>query len=259
MFNLFPTDLTIYGIYQFRIYNIIFFTYLTFLIYVSIEGSGINTIQTLMNGTFIFLIAVIIYYFLQANYGFYRIFPKTETYKLDEVTIFRGVPSDLKRSANSGLGFTAYLRLNITPKTFKTYSKIAEKVGQYQIFYDGKAGDLIIKVPTTTESVETGDYDNVFTLKNYPLQKWNHLFLIARQNVVTVYLNDRRHSFLMDYYGKVINSNTYIGQEGGVEGSVSRYLYFDFPLEDYQVRNIYKTLRRENNYLFGFIPYKTIW
>jgi hypothetical protein len=257
LFGIIPDDLSRFGIYQFRIYNIIFYSYVVFMLYVSIDNNGENIRSLYINGTIVFLILMIIYYFYKLNYGFTNIVPQMEETPLDKVSIIQNPGSSLKRDPNSGHGFSTYLRINIKPKTFKTYTKIAEKSGQFQIYYDGNTGDLIFKVPTKVEEVTT--YDNVFTLKNYPLQRVNHIFMIARQNVLTIYLNDKRYSFLMDYYGSVVNSNIYIGDNDGVSGDVYRFVYFDFPLSDYQVINIYKSLRRENYYLLGFIPYKIIW
>jgi hypothetical protein len=177
-----------------------------------------------------------------------------EERKLDESETIVPQPSIIEKTLDSGRGYSVYIEFYpILHSTNFTYS-ITSKGQQYMILYDPNSGNLIIKIVASNDKSDGQFFDNVFEIPNLPMQRKNRLLLNVNQEIVTVNLNDDQYSFNMSGIPRVVSSNIYVGQNNGLKGDLTKYMYLDFPLTNLQSKRLMNSMKLKDRYLLGFIP-----
>ena len=240
-----------FAAYQHKLYLILFYYVLLFTIYYGMSRS--YTEDNNMNYLLIFTIILIIaYYYLKSRYGINKILPRIKDYPLDKLKTYIPDKSIIERDIDSGRGFLVFIEFYpILHSTNYIYS-ITTKNSQYHIGYDPNSGDLIIKLVSSTD--KNPYFDNVFTIPNLRMQYKNRLLLNVHQDVLTVYLNKKQYSFKMSGLPRIVNSNITIGQENGLKGDISRYLYLPYPIKNVNAKRLIDGIYANDKKIMNFVP-----
>lgn len=233
------------------LYIILFYGTILYLLSISHQ-----LYDTAASGYIIIYVLVIwsLYYILVGYYGINQIIPKLkQKMKLNEKDNFYPKQSILTKNIDSGRGYSMFIEFYPILKNTKEQYTITEKKDQYKISYDPNSNDLIIYL--NSNKIGFYPYDNTFTIPNMPLQKTNQLFLSINQEIVTVYMNNKKYIFRMSNIPTITTSNIYVGDNNGLYGDVTRYTYVPFPISNVHMSEILYALKLTNNYILGFIPY----
>lgn len=236
---------------QHYIYLVLFYLVILFGITYTVEQNN-TEMSTYLNYVASFLVvSVVVYYYLYLNYGLNKIVQSVD-YPLNKAEIIVPGTSILEKTLDSGRGYSLYLEFYPILHSTHVYYTITSKNGQYYLGYNPNSGDLIIKIQASNEGSYT--FDNIFTIKNLPMQKKNSLLMNVNQEVVSVYLNDKQYSFSIDGIPRLVTSNIYVGQNNGLNGTISKYMYNDFPLTSLESKRLMRGIKLSSRYILGFIP-----
>ena len=237
--------------YQHILYIIIFYGTILYLLSKSQYLYDTNT-----SGYIIIYTMVIwtIYYIFVGYYGIDQIIPKMNPpMKLNEKENFYPKETILTKNVDSGRGYSMFIEFYPILKNTKEQYTITEKMNQYKISYDPNSNSLILNLNSNKRGFYP--YDNIFTIPNMPLQKTNQLFLSINQEHVSVYMNNKRYTFRMSNIPTITISNIYIGDNNGLYGNITRYMYTPFPISDNHILEILSALKSTNKFILGYIPY----
>lgn len=244
-----------FAFYQHYIYITLFYLTFIFTILYALSFSQISNSQsnTLNYILFSLVILFVIYLYIEASYGLNRVVPK-EDMKLESGGIIVPKTSIMTKTIDSGRGYSLYLEFYPVLHSTNYIYRITSKNQQYYLGYEPNSGDLLIKVKASNEDGMGTLFDNVFKIENLPMQRKNRLLMNVNQDIVTIYLNDTQYSFKMTGIPRIVTSNIYVGQNNGLRGTISRYMYLDFPLSNIQSKRLMRSMILKNRYLLGFIP-----
>ena len=169
----------------------------------------------------------------------------------------------LLSDAGSGLGFTYSFWIYI-----KDWALIREKKVRY-IFHNH--GNMMVAIGSVNKKGKLSSYYNnlsvlmktysgeeSYQIKEIPLQKWLHVVVSLDNRSLDTFINGKLYKSLMLKDVPVVSQNGIsICPNGGYKGLISNFQYFNYPISQKKVYDIFKGGPRCNdwiNKLLGMIP-----
>jgi len=174
------------------------------------------------------------------------------------------------------LSFWIYINSN-SPNTNINYSKptsLLNFANKPNIYYDAKTNSLIITMEQkglqqTIQEKQKSDLDNsknnlnidfsnniiefdaygnriIYIKKNFLLQKWNNIIINYNSGTLDIFLNGELVKSIIGIvpYYKLDTITT--GEENGIKGGISNIIYFNHPVNSFNVYFLYYMLREKS-------------
>lgn len=161
-------------------------------------------------------------------------------------------------NATDGIEFTWSVWLNIHKlDNVSVYQHIFHKGNSNLVStglnFPNNAPGLYIK-PNTNELVIIMNTFNVINeeidIPNIPLNKWVHVIIRCRENILDVYINGTiTRSINLSGVPKQNNGDVYVAQNGGFQGNISNLWYYNYALGAAEIQQI--VTRGPNTHMIG--------
>lgn len=110
-----------------------------------------------------------------------------------------------------------------------------------KVSFDGTTNAINVVIASYSSS--SGSHtENQVTVKNFPLQSWNHLLISVYGSTLDVYMNGKLvNTKILDNVAEIYpNTNVNISQaDNDVKGKTASFRYYDRALNPQQVYNVY--------------------
>lgn len=138
---------------------------------------------------------------------------------------------------NYNYNYSISLSLWINPQPINTninynkFTSLFNYANKPNILYNAKTNTIKITCETKKNHIV-----NIFKSNNFPYQSWINFVIVLRTGIMDVFLNKELVASVPNIVPYMNNSNITAGENDGINGGIKDVIYFNRPLEKYEIK-----------------------